>query len=239
MPDIHPTVDGVRAHLRRLADPQKAVILRRFFKTGKGQYGEGDRFLGVIVPKVREVAKRFRLLDLKDALKLLRSPVHEERQCALFILVDRYGRGDDKKREKIFRAYLANTRYINNWDLVDLTAPKIVGRHLADKPRDILDKMAGSKLLWDRRIAMLACFWFIAQGDCRDALRLAKKLLDDKHDLMHKAVGWMLREVGKRCSVDVLRKFLDANACKMPRTALRYAIERFPEAERKRYLALR
>lgn len=239
MPDIHPTVDGVRAYLRCLADPQKATVLRRFFKTGKGQYGEGDEFLGVIVPKVREVAKRFRNLDLKDTLKLLRSPIHEERQCALFILVDRYGRSEDKERDRIFRAYLANTRYINNWDLVDLTAPKIVGRHLADKPRRILDGLAKSNLLWDRRIAMLACFWFIGQGDCRDALRLAKKLLGDKHDLIHKAVGWMLREVGKKCSVEVLRKFLDENADEMPRTMLRYAIEKLPEQERKEYLSSR
>jgi len=230
---------SLKKKLGDLADKNKAAVLGRFFKTGKGEYGEGDQFIGVVVPDIRRVAKQFRDLDLATIIELLHSPIHEERLCALLIMVDAYGRGDSKTREKIFRAYLKNTRYINNWDLVDLTAPQIIGQHLADRPREVLYRLAGSKLLWDRRIAVLACFWFIKQGDCADILALTKKIMQDQHDLMHKSLGWMLRETGKRCSEKILTDFLDEYAADMPRTMLRYSIERLDEKTRLRYLAIR
>ncbi|MDQ7815123.1 MAG: DNA alkylation repair protein [Patescibacteria group bacterium] len=232
------SLSALKKELNRHANPDKAVVLRRFFKTAKGEYGEGDRFMGVVVPDIRRVAKRFHTLDLDSVLSLLRSPTHEERLCALLIMVDDHAKGDSLTREKIYRAYLANTRFINNWDLVDLTAPQIVGQHLADKPRDVLYRLAGSKLLWDRRIAVLACFWFIRQSDCTDILELTKKLMADRHDLIHKSLGWMLREVGKRCSEKTLTTFLDEHAPDMPRTMLRYSIERLDEKKRRHYLAL-
>ncbi len=230
---------SLKKELKDFADADKAILLRRFFKTGKGEYGEGDEFIGVVVPDIRRVAKKFRDLDLVSVIKLLHSPIHEERLCALLIMVDAYEHGKPRIREKIYRTYLDNTRYVNNWDLVDLTAPQIVGQHLVEKPRTVLYRLAGSKLLWDRRIAVLACFWFIRQGDCADILSLAKRLMADRHDLMHKSLGWMLREVGKRCSEKTLTGFLDTYAADMPRTMLRYSIERLDEKTRQHYLAIR
>ncbi len=221
--------------IRALADPKKAALCRRFFKTGRGEYGENDKFLGVMVPEIRTLAKRFHELSILKIQKLLHSPFHEERMLALCILTRQYDRGDNKMRAQIYDLYLVSARYINNWDLVDTTAPHIVGRHLEEKSKTILFRLAGSKNLWRRRIAILSSFWEIRKGRVGLTLDLAEKLLHDSHDLMHKAVGWMLREVGKKDCM-ALRKFLDAHAATMPRTMLRYAIERFTKNERRQYL---
>jgi len=221
--------------LKRLSNPKQKEILQRFFKTGKGEYGEGDIFLGIKVPVQRQVAKRYSDLSLKDLQLLLKSKIHEHRMVAIFILVRRFEKGDKQQRRKIFNLYLKNTKNINNWDLVDLSAPNIVGYYLLDKSRKILYKLAKSKLLWERRIAMLATFTFIRQNDFKDTYKLAEALLSDKHDLMHKAVGWMLREIGKRNQA-VEEQFLSKHYKKMPRTMLRYSIERFSEKKRKSYL---
>lgn len=224
----------LRQDIRKQADPKKAKILQGFFKTGKGDYAEGDRFLGLTVPISRSIAKRYPSLPLADITTLLKSPIHEERFIALVLLVDRYKKGDQKTRKRIFDLYLKHTRYINNWDLVDTSAGYIVGPTVT---RAQLDRLATSTLLWERRIAMIACFDRIVRGDSRDALRVARLLLHDPHDLIHKAVGWMLREVGKRCSEKTLRAFLDEHAHEMPRTMLRYAIEKFSKQEQKHYLS--
>jgi 3-methyladenine DNA glycosylase AlkD len=226
---------ALRRELRRRASRRKAAILRRFFKTGPGEYGEGDRFLGVVVPDIRAVAKRHRDLPLPAFKPLLRSPWHEERLLGLLMLVDRHQRGDAGERARAHRVYLAHIPFINNWDLVDLTAPHLVGAHLAERSTAPLRAWARSRNLWRRRIAVLATFHFIRQGRHGETLRLAQMLLDDPEDLMHKAVGWMLREVGKRDG-RALEAFLRRHARRMPRTMLRYAIERFPERKRRRYL---
>lgn len=218
-----------------LADQKQAAILSRFFKTGKGEYGEGDKFLGIKVPVQRKLVLKFKDLPLEDCLRLLSSEMHEHRNIALFIMAEKYKRGDEKEKEKIFKAYLKNTKFINNWDLVDLSAPKIIGQYLLNKDRKILYKLARSKNLWERRIAMLSCYAFIRNEEFDDALAIAQILLDDKHDLMHKAVGWMLREVGNR-NLQAEEDFLKKHYSSMPRTMLRYAIEKFPEKKRKMYL---
>ncbi len=229
------TVDRIRKRLRQFSTKERAAGLQRFFKTGKGQYGEGDRFLGVVVPDIRKVVKEFRDLPLSEAAALLRSYWHEERLCALLLLVDRFQRGDEAEKKKVYSLYMRSKAFINNWDLVDLSAPKIVGPFLDGGSRAILYRLARSKNLWDRRIAVLATFHYIKRGEFADALALGEKVLADEHDLMHKAVGWMLREVGKK-DVAVLEGFLREHHRRMPRTALRYAIERFPEEKRKKYL---
>ncbi len=229
------TLPALRARLRAGASARDAVFLQRFFKTGPGEYAAGDRFLGVRVPATRRLVREFRALPLADTRKLLRSPIHEERLLALLLLVAAYDRGSAAEQETIYRLYLANTRFINNWDLVDTSAPGIVGRHLATRPRNILFQLAQSPLLWDRRIAVLATFYFIRQGEFSELRQLAERLLTDPHDLIHKAVGWMLREAGKRDET-MLRKFLTQHAHQMPRTMLRYAIEKLPPAERQRWL---
>jgi 3-methyladenine DNA glycosylase AlkD len=221
--------------LRSLADPKAAAILARFFKTGPGQYGEGDQFIGVKVPVTRKVAKEFRSLPINEVECLLHSEIHEERLLALVILVGQFEKGDDATRKRIYNLYLANTRHINNWDLVDLSAPQIVGGYLETRNRKPLDRQAKSASLWERRISILATYWFIRHGDFTDTIRIAEKLLGDKEDLIHKAVGWMLREVGKR-DVAVLEEFLDEQCRVMPRTMLRYAIERFSEEKRRKYM---
>jgi 3-methyladenine DNA glycosylase AlkD len=210
-------------------------LLQRFFKTGPGEYGEGDVFLGIQVPKVRSVGKEFQDLAITEVNKLLRSSVHEDRLLALLILVRRYSKGDAATQARIYKLYLGNTRYINNWDLVDLSASHIVGAFLKERSRRPLDNLAKSPLLWDRRIAIIATAHFIKHDDFATTLRIAAKLLDDEEDLIHKAVGWMLREVGKR-DMAVEEGFLKRHYRRMPRTMLRYAIERFPEAKRQRYL---
>lgn len=227
---------ALRERLRQQADSAKAKVLKRFFKMRPGEYGEGDIFLGVTVPKTRNIAKEFQHLSLKDAASLLRSKLHEERLAALLILILKYNKAQAPGKEKIYRLYLKHTRYINNWDLVDLSAPSIAGAFLWDKSRKPLYALAKSKRLWERRISLLANFYFIRNGDFDDALRIACLLLNDKEDLIHKALGWMLREIGKR---DQTREeeFLDTHHSIMPRTALRYAIERFPESKKRYYMS--
>jgi 3-methyladenine DNA glycosylase AlkD len=228
--------EAIRSELRSLADPDKAIVLARFFKTGPGEYGEGDRFHGVVVPKIRSVVKAHRNAGGRDVVKLLRSKFHEERLAALLILVDQYQRGDASRKKEIYELYLGNTVHINSWDLVDLTAQHIVGDYVSGKATVVLTRLALSKSLWERRIAMLATYHGIRRGDAREALRIAGLLLHDRHDLIHKAVGWMLREIGNRCSLEAECRFLDAHAAAMPRTMLRYAIERFPKNLRARYM---
>jgi 3-methyladenine DNA glycosylase AlkD len=229
------TAQKIQKRLRQFASKEKAQVLQGFFKTEPGEYGEGDIFLGVVVPDIRRVAKEFQGTPLGEITTLLASTVHEERLLALLMLVSAYAGGDDSLKRKIYSLYLKNTKYVNNWDLVDLSAPNIVGAYLVDKSRKPLYAFARSKGLWRRRIAILATFEFVKQNDFDDTLGIAKILLTDEHDLLHKAVGWMLREVGKR-SLPVEEKFLMQHYKKMPRTMLRYAIERFPEIKRQKYL---
>jgi 3-methyladenine DNA glycosylase AlkD len=226
---------AAQQRLRSLASPAQAAVLARFFKTGPGQYGEGDRFIGVKVPAIRKVAQEFRGLPLPEVECLLRSEIHEERLLALVILVGQFQKGDNASRKRIYDLYLAKTQHINNWDLVDLSAPQIVGGYLENRSRKPLDRLAKSTSLWERRISILATHWFIRHGDFADTFRIAEKLLGDEEDLISKAVGWMLREVGKR-DVAVLERFLREHCRVMPRTMLRYAIERFPEGRRRAYL---
>lgn len=221
--------------LRRLKNPEKAQVLQRFFKTGPGEYAEGDRFLGIMVPGVRKIARQYAAAPKQALERLLASPYHEERLLGLLILVSQFQKVTERQRQKLFSFYLRHSDRINSWDLVDLTAPQIVGAYLEQRPRAILYKLASSASLWERRIAVLATFWFIRQNDFSDILALAAKLLQDDQDLMHKAVGWMLREVGKR-NQGVEEQFLKQHYRKMPRTMLRYAIERFPEKRRQAYL---
>jgi len=225
----------LQAALRRIASPEIAKTSAWFFKTGPGQYGEGDQFLGVKVPEVRRVARSFRDLAIEEVSRLLDSPIHEDRLAALVVLVNQFERVDEARQKKIFELYLSSTGRINNWDLVDVSAPQIVGGWLAERSRTTLRKLARSTGLWERRIAIIATLHFIRQRDFADTLAIAELLLGDKHDLIHKATGWMLREVGKRDEA-VLRGFLDQFATKMPRTMLRYAIERLPETSRRAYM---
>lgn len=231
-------LEDLRSDLKKLSNPQKTIFLTRFFKTKEGEYGHGDTFLGISVPESRIVAKTYRTLPLTNIQQLLQSPVHEERLIALFILVLQFTSRKEEERKTIYNFYLKNTHFVNNWDLVDSSADKIVGEYLMDKKdRSVLDTLARSGLLWERRIAMIATYAFIKKGEESDALRIAEILVHDKHDLIQKAVGWMLREVGKRCSEEAEEVFLKKHYTTMPRTALRYAIERMPEEKRKRYLA--
>lgn len=232
------TAQDLQTRLRSRGNPQDAVFLAGFFKTGPGQYGEGDVFIGVRVPVIRKVANEFKRLPLPEVECLLHSSIHEERLAALVILVTQAAKADAKARRQIYDLYLANTRHINNWDLVDLSAPQIIGAYLADKSRKPLYRLARSPWLWDRRISILATFHFIRLGDFDDTLKIAEMLLADREDLMHKAVGWMLREVGKR-DVGVLENFLGRHCRIMPRTMLRYAIEKFTEGKRRRYMTKR
>lgn len=231
------SLSALRQALRKAADPKKAAFFPRFFKTGKGEYGEGDTFLGVTVPETRKIAKAYRDLSLKDIATLLFSPIHEERLLSVILLANRYPKSDEKEKEAIYRFYLKNAKRVNNWDLVDSSAHKIVGPHLQGKDDKILDKLAKSKNLWERRIAIIATFHFIYKGDCAKTYRIADTLMNDEHDLIHKAVGWMLRETGKRCSEVGLERYLQPRAAKMPRTMLRYAIEKLSPAKRAHYLA--
>ncbi len=222
-------------HLRTLANTKDAEHLSRYFKTGPGEYGEGDKFLGIRVPVIRKQVSRYKDLSLEDVRTLLRSEWHEARLLALLILVRQYDKGDVNTREAIFDIYLNHTAYINNWDLVDTSAEHIVGRHLRDGNRKLLENLARSSLLWERRIAIMATFHFIKNGDFETTFRIADMLLEDSHDLIHKAVGWMIREVGNR-DRHVEEEFLRTRYQKMPRTMLRYAIEKFPEVRRQAYL---
>jgi len=225
----------VQRQLRALASPEVARIMQGFFKTGKGEYGEGDVFLGIKVPVLRALAKQQRDTGLDRVQTLLGSAYHEERLFALLLLMQYYAGADEDGKQAAYDLYLANTQRINNWDLVDTSAPHIVGRHLENRPRKVLHKLARSALLWERRIALVATFHFIRRHDFGDTLRIAEMLLDDRHDLIHKAAGWMLREVGRRDQTQ-LDAFLRSHYSRLPRTTLRYAIERFPAELRLRYL---
>jgi 3-methyladenine DNA glycosylase AlkD len=229
------TAREAEARLRALADAKAAEGMRRFFKTGPGQYGEGDLFLGVKVPPLRKLAREFQPMALGEAGKLLSSGFHEARLLALLVLVGAFEKGHEPCRKAVYDLYLASTGRVNNWDLVDASAPAIVGGFLAGRDRAPLFDLAGSASLWERRIAIVATQHFIRRGDFADTLRLAALLLGDREDLIHKAVGWMLREVGKRDQA-VLEGFLAGHCRRMPRTMLRYAIERFPQERRGRYL---
>ncbi len=225
----------LRNSLRKSASKDQAKISQWFFKTNPGDYGEGDVFIGIKVPDLRSIAKQHLNLKFDELQNLLSSKIHEERLAALMILVIRFPKSSDEEKGKIFKLYLRNTKNINNWDLVDLSAPQIVGAYLIDKNKKILEKLAASKILWERRIAMMATFQFIKANQLNTSLKIAGILLKDDHDLIHKAVGWMLREIGKRDLITE-EKFLRLHYKTMPRTMLRYAIEKFPEKKRKAYL---
>lgn len=226
----------LQEELRKLKNPAKAKVLAGFFKTGKGQYGEGDKFLGIVVPRIRLTIKKYQNLSLDDIGNVLQSEFHEERLAAALILVSQFENGNEKRQKEVFDFYLKNIGKINNWDLVDSSASQIVGAYFAGKPKDILFELVKSKSLWSRRVAMVSTFHEIKNGKSELALAVAEKLLDDKEDLMHKAVGWMLREVGKRCSLEKEEIFLEKHAATMPRTTLRYALEHFSEDKRRLYL---
>lgn len=225
----------VRKKLKRAADKEKAKILARFFKTGPGEYAQGDMFVGVTVPSLRKIAKESESLSLTSTIQLLKSTIHEERLLALLLLIQKYVRAEAKGKTHIYHLYLRHTRYINNWDLIDLSAEHIVGAFLRDKSKKSLYRLARSKILWERRIAILATFHFIKQNSFSDALKIITLLRNDTEDLIHKAAGWMLREIGKRNQL-VEERFLKTHYKKMPRTMLRYAIEKFPEFKRQAYL---
>lgn len=236
---------------QKLKDPAKAKILQRFFKTGKGEYGEGDIFLGITVPKQRILVKRFwQDITLKEVVELLKSKIHEHRLMAVLILVEKFNRAEkhgtflgpnslnraQATKKIIYELYLKNTRHINNWDLVDSSAHKIVGAYLQDKNKSVLLKLAKSKNLWERRIAIISTFYYISRGKHEWTLKISDILLKDEHDLIHKAVGWALREAGKKCGQKVLTEYLDKHVRLMPRVALRYSIERLPQNLKRYYL---
>lgn len=220
------------------SSPEKAKSSAWFFKTGPGQYGEGDKFVGLSVPEQRKLAKKYKDLDLGEIKKLLTSPWHEHRLTALFILVIRYQKSDTKAKEEIASFYLKNRKFVNNWDLVDSSAPYILGDYLTNNSKTLIYEMAKSKSIWDRRIAMLTTFKWIREGDASDGLKIAEILINDKHDLIQKAVGWMLREIGKCCGRATLVAFLDKHAATMPRTSLRYSLEHFDQKSKKHYMEL-
>jgi 3-methyladenine DNA glycosylase AlkD len=225
----------VLSKLQAMGDPKKAQDLQRFFKTGPGEYGEGDIFIGLQVPEIRKLAREYKDLPLPMAVQLFQSPIHEARLLALLLMINAYRQGDTSTKERIYWTYLKHTRFINNWDLVDLSADHIVGAHLSYLSQDPLETLALSDLIWERRIAVMATFYLIKKGEFSKTLTIAKLLLQDPEDLIHKAVGWMLREIGKR-DQKIEELFLKVHYKNMPRTMLRYAIEKFPEDLRQRYL---
>ncbi len=225
----------IQKTIRALADPERVKKSMRFFKTGKGEYGENDKFLGISNPVLRAQAAKLDDTSLEQTLVLLMSPYHEERLLALFMMVRRFGKADELEQETIYKKYMANLKYINNWDLVDSSAYQIVGRYLFKRDRSALYKLARSPSMWARRIAIVSTYYFIKNHDYKDVLALSKILINDKEDLIHKAVGWMLREAGNRdraTETGFLKKFY----VDMPRTMLRYAIEKYPETERQKFL---
>jgi len=228
-------LNKLKQDMQKLSSKEKAKILARFFKTGKGEYGYGDVFLGLTVPETRSVAKKYSNLDLKYAEELLKSKIHEHRLVALLILIEKFKQFNERDKKEIIDFYLSNTNYINNWDLVDLSADKILGNYLVDKNKNILYKLANSNNLWEKRISIISTFAFIKQNEFQDTLNISRILLKDKHDLIHKAVGWMLREVGKR-NLNIEEEFLKKNYKQMPRTMLRYSIEKFNKNKREFYL---
>ena len=228
-------VADIKNEMIKLANKKIAEHSQRFFKTGKGQYGEGDIFLGIRVPVLRKIAKKFRRISLAEVSKLLESKFHEERLLSILMLVNLFKSGDEDDQELIYDLYLDKTKFINNWDIVDISAGNIVGAFLFEKDKAPLYRLVFSENLWERRIAIVATFYFIRNDEFDDTLKIAEILFTDKEDLIHKAVGWMLREVGKRV-IEIEEEFLEEHYLKMPRTMLRYAIERFPETRRKMYL---
>ncbi len=228
-------LDQIKRELSQLANPDRAKNSSRFFKTGKGHYGEGDVFLGITVPELRKIAKKHIDLSLNDLQELLNSKIHEHRFTALVILISKYRKAEESEKEEIFEFYIKNMENINNWDLVDLSAPRIIGEYLLNKERSILYKLAKSNSLWERRISILSTFTFIDNNDFEDALNISELLLHDEHHLIHKAVGWGLREIGKR-DQKAEERFLNKHYLRMPRTMLRYAIEKFNVKKRKTYL---
>jgi len=230
------TLAKLKKELRSHGTPEKAKNSAWFFKTGPGAYGEGDVFIGLTVPEQRKIAGGYTDLLIGDTESLLHSKEHEFRLTALYILSAKYKRGNDVEKKKIHMLYLKNTKWINNWDLVDASASMIVGEYLRDKDKAVLKKLAKSKSLWERRIAIIATYAYIKAGDPKMTFEIAEMLLKDTHDLIHKAAGWMLREVGKRCGQDTEESFLKKHYALMPRTMLRYAIERFPEKRRLAYM---
>jgi len=229
------TAQHIFNELQSVADEDKARELQRFFKTGTGQYGEGDVFLGIVVPVTRSIANTNRHTPLSELDLLIKSKYHEARLCAILIVTERCKKTTGKERDELYQFYLKHTDYVNNWDLVDLSCPAVVGEYLFDKERTILYEMAEKQHLWEQRIAIVSTHAFIKRNDFGDTFALSEKLINHPHDLIHKATGWMLREVGKR-DREVLTDFLENYATRLPRTALRYAIEHYPEPERHYFL---
>jgi len=221
--------------LKSLGNPEKATAVQRFFKTAEGQYGQGDLFWGITVPEVRKIARTYKDLEITELKKLLAHEVHEVRLCGLLIMVFKF----KIEPEPMYNLYLKNTKFINNWDLVDLSVSFIVGAFLQDKDCAILYKLAKSESLWERRISIVATHHFIKQGVYEHTLKISQMLMDDRHDLIHKAAGWMLREVGKRCSVEVLENFMEKYSATMPRTMLRYAIEHMPPDKKQYFMKMK
>ncbi len=228
--------ETIKKELKKISNKEKAKQLAGFFKTGKGQYGEGDIFIGVTVPDQRTLARQFHDTEISEIEKLLDDPIHECRLTALLILIQKYSKADENERRKISEFYLSKTSRINNWDLVDLSAHQIIGNYYFNRNRDILYKLVKSSSLWEQRIAVVATYYFLKRNDFKEILAFSEMLLDHKHDLIHKATGWMLREAGKM-DISILIKFLDKHYKKMPRTMLRYAIEKLNESDRKKYMA--
>lgn len=228
-------LNKLKNQIKKKSNSKKAKTFQRFFKTGPGEYGEGDIFLGIDVPTSRRIAKEFQCVKLVEIQKLIKSKNHEERFIALLISILQYKKGDEDEKKSIYSFYLKNTKYINNWDLVDVSAHHIIGDYLYDKEKEVLFKLAKSENLWEKRISIISTWYYIRQNRFDETLKISKILLNDDHDLIHKAVGWMLREVGKK-DLKVEEDFLKKYHKKMPRTMLRYAIEKFPEAKRKSYL---
>lgn len=231
------SLQQIRQALHAHADPIRAEHSKRFFKTGRGQYGEGDTFIGVSVPHARKISRQYYTLPKEELKSLLYSPLHEERLLAMYILVLQFQKGNEKAQDEVYHYYLAHTKQVNNWDLVDSSASYIVGAYLYERDRTILYQLSRSKDLWERRIAIVATHYFIRKKDVKTTVEIAEILLKDSHDLIHKAVGWMLREVGKQ-DEDALLAFLDRHASYMPRTMLRYSLERLPESVRKNYMKM-
>ena len=228
-------VQNIQRKIQELGNSEKAKVLQRFFKTGPGEYGEGDVFVGVKVPELRKLAKEFQEITVKEVKQVLRSAIHEERLLALFILVLKYSKENEAEKKRIYELYLKNTQFINSWDLVDSSAHHIIGAFLVDKSKEPLYSLAKSMNLWERRISIISTFYFIKHDKYAETLKISEILLTDEQDLIHKAVGWMLREIGKR-HMPTEEKFLRKHYKRMPRTMLRYAIEKFPEDKRQGYL---
>ncbi len=230
------SLTNVRNALQKSSDMTRAKTSQRFFKTGLGEYGEGDIFIGVTVPRIRQIAKEYKMLPLEELHNLVQSSIHEERLTAIIILVLRYAHATEEEREAIYKFYISHIQWINNWDLVDCSAEYIVGPQIKNKSETIVVDMALSKNVWERRIAIISTFYYIKKADHTYTFRIAKILLNDKHDLIQKAVGWMLREVGKRCGQNIEEEFLQEYYTSMPRTMLRYSLEHFSEQKKKYYM---